>query len=191
MGENVKDVSNFYKMEQEQSTVFPNLTLLQEYIIVEMSKGKSVTSIAKDLHVHVVTVQRRMKSVAFVRALKGVNDAKHYLSVQAVKDRLMQIVMLSKNENAIIKASHELLSAYSNITLAELGEQHDRHYDAILAGHIHHFTMQEVGNNRYQATFGSIKGMDDYSIKLGSKACRSQGFVLVNNDGFDIRKVNL
>lgn len=76
-------------------------------------------------------------------------------------------------------------------TLAELGEQHDRHYDAILAGHIHHFTMQEVGNNRYQATFGSIKGMDDYSIKLGSKACRSQGFVLVNNDGFDIRKVNL
>lgn len=122
MGENVKDVSNFYKMEQEQSTVFPNLTLLQEYIIVEMSKGKSVTSIAKDLHVHVVTVQRRMKSVAFVRALKGVNDAKHYLSVQAVKDRLMQIVMLSKNENAIIKASHELLSAYSNITLAELGE---------------------------------------------------------------------
>lgn len=76
-------------------------------------------------------------------------------------------------------------------TLAKLGEQHDKHYDAVIGGHIHHFTMQEVGNNRYQVTFGSVKGMDDYSIRLGAKACRSQGVVLVNDQGFEIKKINL
>lgn len=76
-------------------------------------------------------------------------------------------------------------------TLAELSEQHDKHYDAIIGGHIHHQTLLEVGDNRYQASFGSIKGMDEYSLKLGAKASRSQGFVLISNSGFEIRKVQL
>lgn len=76
-------------------------------------------------------------------------------------------------------------------TLAELSEQYDKHYDAVLSGHIHHNFMLEVGNDRYQVAFGSIKGMDDYSIRLGAKSTRSQGVVLVTDDGFEIRKINL
>ena len=76
-------------------------------------------------------------------------------------------------------------------TLAELGEQYDRHYDAVLGGHLHRFSMLEVGDNRFQVTFGSIKGMDDYSKKLGAKSSRSQGIILANQEGFEIRKVKL
>ena len=76
-------------------------------------------------------------------------------------------------------------------TLAKLSELHDTHFDAVLGGHVHHWTMQEVGMNRYQATFGSIKGIDDYSMRLGAKSSRSQGFILIDNDGFDIRKMSL
>lgn len=76
-------------------------------------------------------------------------------------------------------------------TLAELGEQYDRHYDAVLGGHLHRFSMLEVGDNRFQATFGSIKGMDEYSKKISAKSSRSQGVVLVNQNEFEIRKVKL
>lgn len=76
-------------------------------------------------------------------------------------------------------------------TLAELGELHDKHYDAVIGGHVHHNQLLEVGENRYQVTFGSIKGIDDYSLQLNAKASRSQGFVLVNENGFDIRRVIL
>lgn len=76
-------------------------------------------------------------------------------------------------------------------TLAELGEQHNKHYDAVIGGHVHHFNMTEVSNNRFQVTFGSIKGMDDYSVRLGRKSSRSQGVVLINDTGFEIQKVTL
>ena len=76
-------------------------------------------------------------------------------------------------------------------TLAEIGEHHDKHYDAVIGGHVHHNQLLEVGENRYQVTFGSIKGIDDYSLQLNAKASRSQGFVLVNENGFDIRRVIL
>lgn len=78
-----------------------------------------------------------------------------------------------------------------NTTLAELGENHDKHYDAVISGHIHHNYMVEVGNNRYQVAFGSLKGMDDYSIKLGAKSSRSQGVVLVGDNGFEIKRIGL
>lgn len=79
----------------------------------------------------------------------------------------------------------------SKNVLAQISEQHDRHYDAICGGHIHHYTANEVGYNRYVATFGSIKGADDYSVKIGADASRSQGVILVSDSNFEIRKVNL
>ena len=61
----------------------------------------------------------------------------------------------------------------------------------MIGDHVHHNQLLEVGENRYQVTFGSIKGIDDYSLQLNAKASRSQGFVLVNENGFDIRRVIL
>ena len=118
----VKDISRFTKMDNTQSTVFPELTELQEYIIAEMAKGRTVTSIAKEMQVHVTTIQRRMKSIAFVNALNQTNNAKNEMTLELCRDRLVKIVRTSQNEQAVIKAVHELTTLVRHITLDELAQ---------------------------------------------------------------------
>ena len=122
MNNTVKDISRFTKMDNTQSTVFPELTELQEYIIAEMAKGRTVTSIAKELQVHVTTIQRRMKSIAFVNALNQTNNAKNEMTLELCRDRLVKIVRTSQNEQAVIKAVHELTTLFKHITLDELAQ---------------------------------------------------------------------
>lgn len=118
----VKDISRFTKMDNTQSEVFPELTELQEYIIAEMAKGRTVTSIAKEMQVHVTTIQRRMKSIAFVNALNQTNNAKNEMTLELCRDRLVKIVRTSQNEQAVIKAVHELTTLFRHITLDELAQ---------------------------------------------------------------------
>ena len=118
----VKDTSRFFEMDNAASTVFPELTELQEYIIKEMAKGRTVTSIAKEMGVHVTTIQRRMKTIAFVNALNQMNNAKNELTLELCRDRLVKIVRTSQNEQACIKAVHELVTLFRHITLDELAQ---------------------------------------------------------------------
>ena len=118
----IKDTSRFFEMDNAASTVFPELTLLQEYIIKEMAKGRTVTSIAKEMGVHVTTIQRRMKTIAFVNALNQMNNAKNELTLELCRDRLVKIVRTSQNEQACIKAVHELVTLFRHITLDELAQ---------------------------------------------------------------------
>ena len=122
MNNTVKDTTRFFKMDNTQSKVFPELTELQEYIIAEMAKGRTVTSIAKELQVHVTTIQRRMKTIAFVNALNQTNNAKNELTLELCRDRLVKIVKTSQNEQAVIKAVHELTTLFKHITLDELAQ---------------------------------------------------------------------
>ena len=122
MNNTVKDISRFTKMDNSQSEVFPELTELQEYIIAEMGKGRTVTSIAKEMQVHVTTIQRRMKSIAFVNALNQTNNAKNEMTLELCRDRLVKIVRTSQNEQAVIKAVHELTTLFRHITLDELAQ---------------------------------------------------------------------
>ena len=118
----VKDTSRFFEMDNAASTVFPELSQLQEYIIKEMSKGRTVTSIAKELQVHYTTISRRMKTIAFVNALNQTNNAKSELTLELCRDRLLKIVRTSQNEQAVIKAVHELVTLFKHITLDELAQ---------------------------------------------------------------------
>ena len=118
----VKDTSRFFEMDNAQSKVFPELTLLQEYIIKEMAKGRTVTSIAKELQVHVTTIQRRMKTIAFVNALNQTNNAKAEMTLELCRDRLIKIIRTSQNDQACIKAVHELVTLFRHITLDELAQ---------------------------------------------------------------------
>ena len=122
MNNTVKDTTRFFKMDNTQSQIFPELTELQEYIIAEMAKGRTVTSIAKELQVHVTTIQRRMKTIAFVNALNQTNNAKNELTLELCRDRLVKIVKTSQNEQAVIKAVHELVTLFKHITLDELAQ---------------------------------------------------------------------
>lgn len=118
----VKDTSRFFEMDNTPSEVFPELTLLQEYIIKEMAKGRTVTSIAKEMGVHVTTIQRRMKTIAFVNALNQTNNAKAELTLELCRDRLLKIVRTSQNDQSVIKAVHELVTLFKHITLDELAQ---------------------------------------------------------------------
>ena len=122
MNNTVKDTTRFFKMDNTQSQVFPELTELQEYIISEMAKGRTVTSIAKELQVHVTTIQRRMKTISFVNALNQTNNAKNELTLELCRDRLVKIVKTSQNEQAVIKAVHELTTLFKHMTLDELAQ---------------------------------------------------------------------
>ena len=77
--------------------------------------------------------------------------------------------------------------------LQELSTLYNCQFDAVFAGHIHHFTMREVGYDKFVVTFGSIKGSDEYSLKqIGSASSRSQGIIIVDEDGeFEIKKIKL
>lgn len=77
--------------------------------------------------------------------------------------------------------------------LAEQSGIYGIDFDAIIGGHIHHFTMREVAEDKYIATFGSIKGTDEYSLKtIGTTASRSQGVILIDeDDNFEIKQIKL
>ena len=65
-------------------------------------------------------------------------------------------------------------------------------YSLILSGHIHHNSLLEVGQGRYQVSVGSTKGADDYSDKIRAMSSKSQTIVSVNHRGdFNFRIVNL
>ena len=86
----------------------------------------------------------------------------------------------------------DLHNLKSNSLLAEQSQLYGVQFDALIAGHIHHFNMREVGDNKFVATFGSFKGNDEYALKkVGVKSSRSQGVILVKEDSFDIIRIQL
>lgn len=85
------------------------------------------------------------------------------------------------------------VSVKKNSVLAEQSILYGIQFDAVIAGHVHHFNVSEVGEDKYTATFGSVKGSDEYTLKtLNTSASRSQGVILIDSDGeFEIKKVKL
>ena len=76
--------------------------------------------------------------------------------------------------------------------LAERQQLYSERFDALICGHIHHFTQSEVGDNQFVVTFGSIKGSDDYSLKtVGVTSSRSQGVIIVDDNDYEIRRVKV
>lgn len=76
--------------------------------------------------------------------------------------------------------------------LAEQSSLHGIDFDVMVGGHIHKHTVKEVGDDKYVVTFGSIKGTDAFSLKkLGVASSRSQGVILVDEEGFEIKQVKL
>ncbi|MBO1087172.1 metallophosphoesterase family protein [Enterococcus mundtii] len=74
--------------------------------------------------------------------------------------------------------------------LADRQQLHKEEFDSLICGHIHHFTMREAGDNQFVVTFGSLKGSDEYSLKtIGVSSSRSQGVVIVDDEGYEIRRV--
>lgn len=129
---------------------------------------------------HVVRISNRIIEV-YAKMNKNVSFVESDDYVHFIKMRSFNFAFIHGDRQNLQKKT----------LLAELSNLYSIKINAVLGGHIHHFTMQEVGDNKYQVTFGSIKGIDEFSIKIGAKSCRSQGIVLVDDDDFEIKKINL
>lgn len=80
---------------------------------------------------------------------------------------------------------------FKDSVLAELSVIHNN-IDIVLAGHYHRHFIREVALNKYVAIFGSIKGIDSYSLEINKVSSRSQGIVIIDDTGeFEIRQIKL
>lgn len=79
---------------------------------------------------------------------------------------------------------------FKDSVLADLSIIHGE-LDLILAGHYHRHSIREVAIDKYVAIFGSIKGIDNYSLEINRTSSRSQGVVIIDEYGFEIRQVKL
>lgn len=140
------------------------------------------------------------------------NDNVYSDSITVMSNKMIEVyVKYSNNPNVeFIEAEpyHHIISLENRTFLFVHGDKHSMkkettlaeqsmiygiNFDAIFAGHIHNFTVKEVGEDRYVVTFGSIKGTDEYSLKtIGSTASRSQGIILVDEqNNYEFKQIKL
>jgi predicted phosphodiesterase len=65
-------------------------------------------------------------------------------------------------------------------------------YDVLVMGHLHHFSVKEVGYNKFEVYVGSLKGTDNYSKKGKHASNASQGIIIVDENGeLDFKRIDL
>lgn len=79
-----------------------------------------------------------------------------------------------------------------NKKLASHADIDNTSYNVLAMGHLHHFSVKEVGQNKYEAYVGSLMGANNYGVKGKFLSNASQGVILVNSLGeIDIKRVEL
>lgn len=100
--------------------------------------------------------------------------------------------MLHINGVNVLAVHGDRTSMLKESVLAEQSVLFGMDIDVLVGGHFHNHRVKEVGNDKYVALFGSIKGSDDYSIQIGRTSSRSQGLMLFDDNGdFEIRQIKL
>lgn len=65
-------------------------------------------------------------------------------------------------------------------------------YDVVCMGHFHHFRDIEVGLDKRIVAFGTLKGADDYAVKIRKLSTPSQGIIIVDENGeIDVKRIAL
>lgn len=67
--------------------------------------------------------------------------------------------------------------------IGKLSQLDDCTYTAVMGGHVHHKRVIEVGHGKYNITFPSLKGFDDYSDQIKSASEKAQGYIIVDKSG--------
>ncbi|UDM72667.1 metallophosphatase family protein [Vagococcus fluvialis] len=117
--------------------------------------------------------------------------------VKATKNKRIEFIESEPYHHIVNVHDKSFLFEHGDLTpmkkqsvLSDRQVLHGQEFDALICGHIHHFTNREVGDNKFVTTFGSIKGSDEYSLKqIGVSSSRSQGVVIVDDEDFEIRRV--
>lgn len=65
-------------------------------------------------------------------------------------------------------------------------------YNVVAMGHIHHFKLSEVGQNRFEVYCGSLMGMNNYAKKAKYSSTASQAVIIIDKTGeIDVRRIGL
>lgn len=100
--------------------------------------------------------------------------------------------VISMGGKNIMVCHGDRTSVFKESVLAEQSQMIGIELDILVAGHYHKHFVKEVSGDKYVAIFGSIKGVDDYSIKIGKTSSRSQGVILFSPDeSFEIKQIKL
>lgn len=79
-----------------------------------------------------------------------------------------------------------------NKKLASHADLDDTSYNVLAMGHLHHFSVKEVGQDKYEVYVGSLMGANNYGVKGKFISNASQGIIVVNSLGeIDIKRVDL
>ncbi|OME53993.1 hypothetical protein BSK59_15545 [Paenibacillus odorifer] len=79
-----------------------------------------------------------------------------------------------------------------NKKLASHADIDDTSYNVLAMGHLHHHSVKEVGQNKFEVYVGSLQGANNYALKGKFLSNASQGIIVVNADGeIDIKRVDL
>ncbi|MCY9758356.1 metallophosphoesterase family protein [Paenibacillus alvei] len=65
-------------------------------------------------------------------------------------------------------------------------------YNVLAMGHLHHHSVKEVGQNKYEVYVGSLQGANNYAMKGKFLSNASQGVIVVNSYGdIEIKRIEL
>lgn len=56
-------------------------------------------------------------------------------------------------------------------------------YNAIVMGHLHHFAVTEVGDNKFEIYMGTLQGTNNYAKKCKFNSSAGQGIIIIHEDG--------
>jgi predicted phosphodiesterase len=106
------------------------------------------------------------------------SDNINYSTTLSVNGNHMKFVHGDNEKGNRILASHSALDGVV--------------YNLVAMGHLHHFSVTEVGLNQFEAYFGSLMGMNNYGKKGKFGSTASQGVIIVDEYGeMDIKRVGL
>ncbi|MGG4105162.1 hypothetical protein AAXB25_14695 [Paenibacillus lautus] len=79
-----------------------------------------------------------------------------------------------------------------NKKLASHADIDNTSYNVLAMGHLHHHSVREVGQNKYEIYVGSLMGANNYGVKGKFLSNASQGIILVNSLGeIEIKRIDL
>lgn len=79
-----------------------------------------------------------------------------------------------------------------NKKLASHSDMDNETYSIVAMGHLHHFSVKEVGQNKFEVYVGSLQGANNYGVKGKFLSNASQGVILIGENGeIDIKRVDL
>lgn len=91
----------------------------------------------------------------------------------------------------LIKVVHgDLDNITKDSTFGKIAVYDDQAYRLIIGGHLHRYSVLEVGNKKYMVTSGSFKGSDKFSDSLSKGSSLSQAVVWIKENG-DLINMNV